>query len=135
MSAIRAAVPESWTKSTIAPNLILPGLIDTHLHFPQTQVIGSYGANLLEWLNTYIFPKRNAVSSKARMPPASRVISYDEMIRERHDDGRRLLLRAQGLGRRLFCRSAEARHVHGRRQGDDGPQCPAGPARHAADGL
>jgi guanine deaminase len=37
------------------PHLILPGLIDTHLHFPQTQAIASYGAQLLEWLNTYIF--------------------------------------------------------------------------------
>ena len=34
------------------PNLVLPGLIDTHLHFPQTQAIASYGAQLLEWLNT-----------------------------------------------------------------------------------
>ncbi|WEX75519.1 guanine deaminase [Sinorhizobium numidicum] len=37
------------------PHLVLPGLIDTHLHFPQTQAIASYGAKLLEWLNTYIF--------------------------------------------------------------------------------
>ncbi|OAP40103.1 guanine deaminase [Sinorhizobium glycinis] len=37
------------------PNLVLPGLIDAHLHFPQTQAIASYGAQLLEWLNTYIF--------------------------------------------------------------------------------
>ncbi|AWI60810.1 guanine deaminase [Sinorhizobium fredii] len=37
------------------PDLVLPGLIDTHLHFPQTQAIASYGAQLLEWLNTYIF--------------------------------------------------------------------------------
>ncbi|GLS42733.1 guanine deaminase [Methylobacterium brachythecii] len=37
------------------PNLVLPGLIDTHLHFPQTQAIASYGAQLLEWLNTYVF--------------------------------------------------------------------------------
>ena len=37
------------------PHLIMPGLIDTHLHFPQTQAIASYGAQLLEWLNTYIF--------------------------------------------------------------------------------
>ncbi|WP_421870594.1 guanine deaminase [Pararhizobium sp.] len=37
------------------PSLILPGLIDTHLHFPQTQAIASYGAQLMEWLNTYIF--------------------------------------------------------------------------------
>jgi guanine deaminase len=37
------------------PHLVLPGFIDTHLHFPQTQAIASYGAQLLEWLNTYIF--------------------------------------------------------------------------------
>lgn len=35
--------------------LIMPGLIDTHIHFPQTQVIGSYGAQLLEWLERYTF--------------------------------------------------------------------------------
>jgi guanine deaminase len=35
--------------------LILPGLIDTHIHYPQTQVIASYGAQLLDWLNKYTF--------------------------------------------------------------------------------
>jgi len=37
------------------PHLVMPGLIDTHLHFPQTQAVASHGAQLLEWLNTYIF--------------------------------------------------------------------------------
>jgi guanine deaminase len=35
--------------------LIMPGFIDPHIHFPQTQVIGSYGTQLLEWLETYTF--------------------------------------------------------------------------------
>ena len=39
------------------PNLILPGFIDAHVHFPQMQVIASYGAELLDWLNTYTFPE------------------------------------------------------------------------------
>ena len=39
----------------LRPYLILPGIIDTHLHFPQTQVIGSFGTKLLEWLNNYTF--------------------------------------------------------------------------------
>ena len=47
------------------PNLILPGLIDTHLHFPQTQAIASYGAQLLEWLNTYIFVEEQKFSRAA----------------------------------------------------------------------
>ena len=38
------------------PNLLMPGFIDTHIHFPQAQVIASWGAQLLDWLNTYTFP-------------------------------------------------------------------------------
>ena len=37
------------------PNLVLPGFIDPHIHFPQSQIIGSYAADLLEWLNKYTF--------------------------------------------------------------------------------
>ena len=36
--------------------LIVPGFIDTHIHFPQTEMMGAYGEQLLEWLNTYTFP-------------------------------------------------------------------------------
>ena len=39
------------------PRLLMPGFIDTHVHYPQTQVIASYGAQLLDWLNTYTFPE------------------------------------------------------------------------------
>jgi guanine deaminase len=39
------------------PNaLITPGFIDTHIHFPQTGMVGSYGEQLLDWLNNYTFP-------------------------------------------------------------------------------
>jgi guanine deaminase len=34
----------------------MPGFIDTHVHCPQIGVIASYGAQLLDWLNTYTFP-------------------------------------------------------------------------------
>lgn len=36
--------------------LIVPGFIDTHIHYPQTEMIGAYGEQLLEWLNNYTFP-------------------------------------------------------------------------------
>lgn len=47
------------------PNLLMPGFIDTHIHFPQVQVIGSYGAQLLDWLNTYTFPAEMAFADDA----------------------------------------------------------------------
>lgn len=37
-------------------HLLMPGFIDTHLHFPQVQVIASWGAQLLDWLENYTFP-------------------------------------------------------------------------------
>lgn len=40
--------------------LLLPGLIDTHIHSSQTQVIASHGEQLLDWLNRYTFPAERA---------------------------------------------------------------------------
>jgi len=36
--------------------LISAGFVDTHVHFPQTPMIASYGAQLLDWLERYTFP-------------------------------------------------------------------------------
>ncbi|MBL8363205.1 MAG: guanine deaminase [Rubrivivax sp.] len=36
--------------------LLMPGFIDTHVHSPQLDVIGSYGSQLLDWLESYTFP-------------------------------------------------------------------------------
>ncbi|MBF8672015.1 guanine deaminase [Pseudomonas putida] len=43
-------VPEHYPDSIISA-----GFIDTHVHYPQTEMIGAYGEQLLEWLNTYTF--------------------------------------------------------------------------------
>lgn len=45
--------------------IITPGFIDTHIHYPQTDMIGSYGEQLLTWLNTYTFPEESKFSDKA----------------------------------------------------------------------
>lgn len=37
--------------------LIVPGFVDTHVHFPQTRVIGSASGPLLEWLSKTVFPE------------------------------------------------------------------------------
>lgn len=63
------------------PHLILPGLIDCHVHFPQMQVIASYAANLLEWLNTYTFPEECRFVESAH---AERIATqfFDEFLRQ-----------------------------------------------------
>ena len=45
--------------------LIAPGFIDTHVHYPQTQIIGAYGEQLLEWLENYTFPAESAFQDKS----------------------------------------------------------------------
>jgi guanine deaminase len=46
----------SWQRTDHRGSLILPGFVDTHVHSPQFDVIGSYGTELLDWLNNYTFP-------------------------------------------------------------------------------
>lgn len=53
--------------------LIMSGFIDAHVHYPQTQIIGSYGARLIDWLNTYTFVAEQQFSDAAYAQEVSRV--------------------------------------------------------------
>jgi guanine deaminase len=48
--------------------LIMAGFIDSHVHYPQTEIIGAHGAQLLDWLNKYTF-----VADKRHARAAARV--------------------------------------------------------------
>ncbi|GLU30317.1 guanine deaminase [Trinickia caryophylli] len=45
---------------------IVPGFIDTHLHYPQTDMIASPAAGLLPWLERYTFPTERRFADAAR---------------------------------------------------------------------
>lgn len=49
----------------IPDRLILPGFIDGHIHFPQTRIIGSYGEQLLPWLQKWVFPEEIKYKDRA----------------------------------------------------------------------
>jgi guanine deaminase len=61
------------------PHLMMAGFIDTHIHFPQVQVIASWGAQLLDWLNTYTFPEETRFASEAHGAAMARAF-FDQMI-------------------------------------------------------
>ncbi len=44
--------------------LISPGFIDCHVHYPQTEIIGAYGTQLIDWLNKYTFVTEQKFSDK-----------------------------------------------------------------------
>ena len=49
-------LPEHTEIIDYSGNWIIPGFIDTHIHYAQMEIIASFGQQLLEWLNTYVFP-------------------------------------------------------------------------------
>jgi guanine deaminase len=67
-AAGRQVVRAAGSYAQLAPNypgvavtefpgkLLAPGFIDLHVHFPQTDVIGSPASGLLPWLEDYTFP-------------------------------------------------------------------------------
>lgn len=49
-------IKDGITITDFPGKIIVPGFIDCHVHFPQLDIIASYGAQLLDWLNRYAFP-------------------------------------------------------------------------------
>jgi guanine deaminase len=61
--------------------LVLPGFIDTHIHYPQTRVIASYGAQLLEWLQKYTFVEEQKLRDPRHADLVARFF-FDELFRQ-----------------------------------------------------
>jgi guanine deaminase len=78
-AAILAAHPNLPVEA-YQDDLILPGLIDLHIHFPQTQVIASYGTQLLEGLEHYTFPAEARYADPGHAVSGARFF-LDELLR------------------------------------------------------
>lgn len=79
-SALLPGLPAGVAIDEYPDALILPGFIDPHIHYGQTGVIASYGAQLLEWLETYTFPAEAKLADPAH---AALVADFflDELLR------------------------------------------------------
>jgi len=79
-AALRGRIPEGVAVAHHPDGLILPGFIDAHIHFPQTRVIASYGARLLDWLETYTFVEEQKYADPAHAA-AGASFFLDELLR------------------------------------------------------
>ncbi|MEE9332484.1 MAG: guanine deaminase [Granulosicoccaceae bacterium] len=59
--------------------VIVPGFVDTHIHYPQLDIIASYGEQLLQWLEKYTFPKEASFGDEAVASSAAEFF-LDELI-------------------------------------------------------
>ena len=77
---ILARAPQGAVINDHSGLLIMPGFIDAHVHYPQTQVIGSYGAQLLDWLYNYTFVEEQKFADPAH---CERIAAFflDELFR------------------------------------------------------
>ncbi|MGE8355346.1 MAG: guanine deaminase [Microvirgula sp.] len=62
--------------------VLLPGFIDSHVHYPQTEMIGAHGEQLIDWLNNYTFVAEQGFADKTHADEVA-----DVFLREQHRNG------------------------------------------------
>jgi len=78
-----AALARDWPGlpvQALPGKLLAPGFIDTHVHYPQLDVIGSPAEGLLPWLTHYTFPHERRFADPAVAEEAARFF-LDELAR------------------------------------------------------
>jgi guanine deaminase len=79
-SILSKTLPGDTAVTDYRGKLIVPGFIDCHVHFPQLDIIGSFGEQLLDWLNRYAYP----AEAKFADPEHAREVAVafiDELLR------------------------------------------------------
>ncbi len=60
-------------------SILIPGLIDCHVHYPQLDIIGSFGEELLDWLERYAYPAEQRLADEAYASELAELF-VDELI-------------------------------------------------------
>ena len=73
-------LPDGSALYDYSGHLVMPGFIDTHVHYPQTEMIASHGLQLLDWLEQYTFPTEQKFADRAY---ADRIAEFycEQMLR------------------------------------------------------
>jgi guanine deaminase len=75
-----AGLPEDARLIEHGASILMPGFVDTHIHYPQTDIIGAGGRQLLDWLQDYTYP----TEAKFADPVHAREVAeffLDELVR------------------------------------------------------
>jgi len=63
-SSVRAACPDAAVTDWRG-GFVLPGFVDTHVHFPQLRILGGLGRTLLDWLEHVALPEEARMADVA----------------------------------------------------------------------
>lgn len=53
---LRKTLPSGLSITDHSGRIIMPGFVDAHIHYAQTDIVASYGKQLLSWLTEYTYP-------------------------------------------------------------------------------
>ena len=103
------------------PHLLMAGFIDAHIHFPQVQVVASWGSQLLDWLNGYTFPAEAQYADAQHARAMAR--HFCDLLTD-HGTTTAVAFCSvhKASAEALFAEAERSRHAHDRRQDDDGPE-------------
>lgn len=59
----------------LRPHVLLPGFVDSHVHFPQARIIGSASGPLLPWLEKTTFPEEARFADREHATRVARVFA------------------------------------------------------------
>ncbi len=79
-ATLKDTLPADLVVTDYRGKLIVPGFIDTHLHYPQTDMIASPAPGLLPWLETYTFPTERQFSDPVHAREVAEFF-LDELLR------------------------------------------------------
>lgn len=68
---VRAQYPDAVVRD-MRGGCILPGLVDTHVHFPQSRIVGGIGYSLRGWLDNLALPEEARLEDPSRVPALAR---------------------------------------------------------------
>ena len=75
---ILATLDDSIQVTEYKDSIILPGFIDSHVHYPQTEMIAAYGEQLIDWLNNYTFIAEQGFAKKEHAQEVAEVFLKEQ---------------------------------------------------------
>ncbi|TLZ25088.1 MAG: guanine deaminase [Gammaproteobacteria bacterium] len=75
-----AALPSDAELVEHRDSILMPGFVDTHVHYPQTDIVGTGGRQLLDWLEHYTFPAERGFADPAHAREVAEFF-LDELVR------------------------------------------------------
>jgi guanine deaminase len=75
-----SALPSDARLVEHGDSILMPGFVDAHIHYPQTDIIGMGSAPLLDWLENYTYPAEREFSDPAHARAVAEFF-LDELLR------------------------------------------------------